>query len=90
MIGKHEIDLPGQKPLGLWDGVEQFHLMNVAGRITGLHSSVSASFRFTRQSIHCIGQPGLRVGRFARLASKPADKQTGQNMYIAEADLRWE
>ena len=74
-----------QKSLGLWDGVAQFHLMNVnksAGRITGLHSSVSASFRFTRQSIHCIGQAGLRVGRFACLASKPAGEQTGQNMYI--------
>ena len=40
-------------------------------RITGLHSIISASFRFTRQNSHCIGQAGLRVGRFARLASKP-------------------
>ena len=30
----------------------------------------------------CIGQAGLRVGRFARLASKPAGEQTGQNTYI--------
>ena len=46
-----------------------------AGRINGLHSSISASF----QSSHCIGQAGLRVGRFARLTSKPAGDQTGQS-----------
>ena len=61
----------------------QFHLMNVnksAGRFTGLHSSVLAPFWFTRQSVQCIGQAGLSVGRFARLASKPAGEQIGQNI----------
>ena len=53
-----------------------------AGRITGLRDSISASFRFTRQKIQCIGQAGLRAGRLARPASKPADAQTGQNIYI--------
>ena len=37
-----------------------------AGRIIGLHSSILASFQFTRQSIHCIDQAG---------------EQTGQNIY---------
>ena len=63
-----------QKFLGFWDGMAQSHLMNVnksAGRITGLHSSVSASFRFTRQSIHCIGQAGLLAWRVNRPGSKP-------------------
>ena len=58
-----------QKSLRSWDGIAQFYWTNFnksAGRITGLHSSISASFRFTRQSIYCIGQAGLRVGRFAR------------------------
>ena len=68
----------------------QFPLMNVkksAGRITGLHSSISVSFRFTRQSIHCIGQAGLRVGRFARPASKPAGEQTGQNIAVLAVEV---
>ena len=61
--------------------------MNVnksTGRITGLHSSVSASFRFTRQSIQCIGQAGLR----RRLASKPAGEQTSQNICFAPEKTR--
>ena len=69
-IGKHETDLPGQtkKSLGLWYGLAQFHLMKAnksAGRFAGLHSSVLASFRFTRQSIQCIGQAGEQTGRRA-------------------------
>ena len=38
----------------------QVRLTNVnksAGRITGLYSSISASFWFTCQSIHCIARP---------------------------------
>ncbi len=69
----------------LWVRQMEWHnfIWNVnksAGQITGLHSSISASFRFTRQSIHCIGQAALRVGQFARLTSKPAGEQTGQNI----------
>lgn len=46
--GKHLLNLSGQLR---WSGTVQFHL----SRIIGLHSSTSASFRFTRQSSHRIG-----------------------------------
>ena len=66
-IRKHEIELSGQiNVIGLWDGVAQFHLIMNANRPAesfGLRSSISALFRFTCQSIHCIGEEGLRVGR---------------------------
>ena len=51
----------------------------LAGRFVRIYASISASFQFTRWSIYCIGQAGLRVGQFTRLASKLAGKQTGQN-----------
>lgn len=51
-----------------------------AGRIVVLHPSISASSRFTRPSIHCIGQAVLRVGRFARVASESAGEQTAQKI----------
>ena len=51
-----------------------------AGRNSRLCSSISASFRFTRQNVYCIGQADLLDGRFARPASKPAGEQTGQNI----------
>ena len=53
----------------------------LAGRFVGIYASISASFRFTRRSIYCIGQAGLRVGRFTCLASESAGEQTGQNIY---------
>lgn len=63
--GKHEIDLSGQTKVVRVCKMAQFHLMTntnqSAGRIAGLHSSISASCRFTRQSIHCINRAGLRV-----------------------------
>lgn len=55
-------------------GVVLFHFMNsnkLADQITGRHFSISASFRFACQSIHYIGQAGLRVGR--------SGQQTGEN-----------
>ena len=51
-----------------------------AGRNSRLCSSISASFRFTRQNVYSIGQAGLLDGRFARPASKPAGEQTSQNI----------
>ena len=50
-----------------------------ASRNSRLCSSISASFRFTRQNLYSIGQAGLLDGRFAKLASKSAGEQTGQN-----------
>ena len=50
-----------------------------AGRITGLHATISASFQFT-----CQKNPLYRPGRFAGRASKPAGAQTGQNNYKVE------
>ncbi len=64
-----------------------------AGRINGLHANISASFRFTCQKIHCIGQAGLRAGRFSGRASKPAGAPTGQNIIMthkAELGKAWE
>ena len=52
-----------------------------AGRNIRLCSSISASFRFTRQNDYWIGQADLLDGRFTRPASKPAVEQTGQNTY---------
>ena len=51
-----------------------------AGRITGFHASISALFRFTYQKIYCIGQAGLRAGRFAGRASKPVRIATTANI----------
>ena len=58
-----------------------------AGRYSRLCSSISASFRFTRQNVHCIGQADLLDGRFTRPASKPAGEQTDQNIGIKQ-DLK--
>ena len=39
-------------------------------RITGLYSSILASFRFTRQSIHCSGQAGEQTGQNSSTANR--------------------
>lgn len=79
----------GQKKKCSW-GCEmaQFHsMMNAntsAGRMTGLHSSISASFRFinSRLSSHCIGQAGLLAWRLNRPTSN-----TGQNRYTYDKEF---
>ena len=51
----------------------------LAGSSIDFCSSISASCRFIHQNVFCIGQADLLDGRFARLASKPAGEQTGQD-----------
>ena len=59
----------------------KFHMKIIlVPNFSRLCSSISASFRFTRQNVYCIGQADLLDGQFARPASKPAGKQTGQNI----------
>lgn len=53
-----------------------------AGQNSRLCFSILASFRFNCQNIYYIGQTNLLNGCYARPASKPVGKQTGQNIYF--------
>ena len=54
-----------------------FMMSTSAGQIIGLHASISALFRSTRQKIHGIGQADMHASYFTRLVNKLAGTQTG-------------
>ena len=60
------------------NGPGQKQVVSKSAGSTRIHSSISASFRFTRHNIYCIGQAGLNYSsadlpyrRMALPASKP-------------------